>query len=1027
MKKALQISAAVLAAGFLLVLLLPWLFKDQIKAKLDEEMNSRIKGEVFLGDFNVTLLSNFPNLTLQLDKFGIVGKGVFAGDTLANIERFNVVVDLMSVVSGDQIRIKKFMLDKPQLDLKILPDGTANWDIYVADTSSTDTSTEDTSASSFSLVLNEYGVTDANVKFEDQQSGMKMELHKLFHNGAGNFSDDLFVLRTRTVAERIYFKYDGITYAKNLSLNARIDMDMDMQKQLYTFKDNRIVLNDLHLGFEGFVQPDGELIRMDVKFKALENEFKNFLSLVPGVYTKDFENIQTEGKLAFNGFATGTLDEKRIPSFGLEVKVSDASVKYPDLPSSIKAIALDLMVKNKSGNLEDTEILLNRFHAELGSNPIDMHAHVIGLTTSQVDATVDARLNLGELATLIPMEGTQMKGLFELKGKAKGIYSEKSMPVVSALFSLKDGYLKSDSFPAPVEALSLSGSLESDGSLPNSTLQVENFHAVLEGESIDASLKVIEFQDPLFNMAVNGNVDLGKWMKIFPIENTTLTGKLQLTLKTQGRQSDVEAGRYQKVPTSGTLSVSNLAYKSIDLPQGFTLKEGLFSFDPQAIRIQKYSGSVGSSEIQLNGVFTNYLAYALAENGNLGGQLTLVSPKFNVNEWLVEEPTGATTEVEEPLSPYEVPDNIRFDFTATIGEVLYDNLTLSNLRGGISLKDKKVSMQDVKFGLLDGFISMTGDYAALDITQPTVNFNMQIMGMSVKRAYETFNTVKLLAPAAGYVEGKFNSNLSINSQLGMDMMPKMETLTGLGDIQIQEGKASNLPILDKIGEAAKFVKIKEVTLKDTKIKFAIRDGRMYVDPFTVTTGNTILNISGSQGLDQSLDYQVDIDAPSGKAGNAVNEATAQITQGNALLGSRVKATVFVGGTFLQPQIKKVSGVSSEGGMADQAQNLVEDKLNDSKNKAKEEADKLKKEAEDKARQEADRLKREAEDRVRNEADRLKKEAENKTRQEADKIKKEAEEKTKKAKEEAERKAKEEADKKLKEEANKLKNKIKFPK
>ena len=42
------------------------------------------------------------------------------------------------------------------------------------------------------------------------------------------------------------------------------------------------------------------------------------------------------------------------------------------------------------------------------------------------------------------------------------------------------------------------------------------------------------------------------------------------------------------------------------------------------------------------------------------------------------------------------------------------------------------------------------------------------------------------------------------------------------------------------------------TFKDINISFKIADGRVYVSPFDVKTGNLKMNISGDQGLDQTL-------------------------------------------------------------------------------------------------------------------------------------------------------------------------------
>jgi hypothetical protein len=65
---------------------------------VEQEIAKKVDAHVYFNDFGVSLFSHFPNLTASLDNFGVVGKGVFRGDTLAAAESFKVSVNLMSVI-----------------------------------------------------------------------------------------------------------------------------------------------------------------------------------------------------------------------------------------------------------------------------------------------------------------------------------------------------------------------------------------------------------------------------------------------------------------------------------------------------------------------------------------------------------------------------------------------------------------------------------------------------------------------------------------------------------------------------------------------------------------------------------------------------------------------------------------------------------------------------------------------------------------------------------------------------------------
>ena len=58
---------------------------------------------------------------------------------------------------------------------------------------------------------------------------------------------------------------------------------------------------------------------------------------------------------------------------------------------------------------------------------------------------------------------------------------------------------------------------------------------------------------------------------------------------------------------------------------------------PEKMEIKKFAGRAGSSQISVTGYLQNYLAYFMMEGQELKGKMALTSPRFNVNEWLVEE------------------------------------------------------------------------------------------------------------------------------------------------------------------------------------------------------------------------------------------------------------------------------------------------------------------------------------------------------------------------------------------------------
>lgn len=143
--------------------------------------------------------------------------------------------------------------------------------------------------------------------------------------------------------------------------------------------------------------------------------FKTLLSLVPAVYTQNFESIKTNGNIAFNGSINGTYNDNQMPGFNLYLKVDNAYFKYPDLPSAVNNIFIDLAIENKNGDPDNTIIHLKKFHAESANNPIDAQLLVsTPVSNAYLKGIIKGKLDLSQVSTFYPIPNTTLKGLTEI-------------------------------------------------------------------------------------------------------------------------------------------------------------------------------------------------------------------------------------------------------------------------------------------------------------------------------------------------------------------------------------------------------------------------------------------------------------------------------------------------------------------------------------------------------------------------------------------------------------------------------------
>ena len=425
MKKVLITLAVTLVLFLSALIAIPYFFKDKIVQLVKEQANSNINAVVnFDNDIELSLIQNFPNFTLGIHNLSIVGIEDFEGDTLLGMKTFSATLDVMSVIKGEKISILKILLDEPNIHAIVLKNGKANWDIAKPSTDTTSTQ-PDTAQTKFNIALKKLEIKHANISYDDKAGNMSALLRDFNHTLTGDFSQDNFLLEILMDCDQLSYSMGGIKYLSKVKTTVKADIDANMKDMQFTFKENEIALNELVFGFDGNVAMKGDDMNMDLKYAATKTDFKNFLSLVPGVYTKDFASVKTSGKLGFNGFAKGTYNNHSLPAFAFNLLVENAMFQYPSLPAPVNNIQINLAVTNPDGNLNSTKVDLSKFHFEVMNDPFD--AKMIA-TNVMKDPTVDAafkgKLNLDNIIKIVPLEeGMKVSGLIAIDLIAKGSMS----------------------------------------------------------------------------------------------------------------------------------------------------------------------------------------------------------------------------------------------------------------------------------------------------------------------------------------------------------------------------------------------------------------------------------------------------------------------------------------------------------------------------------------------------------------------------------------------------------------------------
>jgi len=895
---------------------IPYFFKDEILAKIKEEANNTLDATVDFSDVNLSLLRNFPNFSFAMEDLKIIGQNEFEGIPLVQAEDIDFTLDLMSVIKSDRpIEIHSVTLNTPEVNILILNNGKANYDIVKPADEETESGEYD-----FLIQLEKYEINDGSFTYDDRAGNIFLELKKLDHQGKGDFTQDVFDLVTETSIKQLSASSGGINYLRKANTKLDATFNIDLPTSTYTLAENDLRINSLKLLIDGFVQmKDNEDIKIDFTFDAPKNDFKNFLSLIPSAFTSDFDEVQADGKMAFNGYVKGIYngEKERLPAFKIKLDVNEGSFKYPDLPLGMNNIFANVNIESPSSNLDEMKIDIPNFKLALDGKPFEGR---FKLSTPISDPNIDTKLkgtiDLANINKAFPMEGVEeLTGVIEadilidtrLSTIDKGNYEDADV----------DGNAKVTNLTYLAEGLPKILIKESSIDFTPKQATINSFSGKLGKSDIEASGKIDNIL-AYFSSEKTMTGDVKVRSKYFNLDEWM--GEEEAATVPSGEVAEVEI--FDRFKFNIDAKVGKIDYDVYELTNSSTTG----SFSSNELKINDFETKLGKSDLSGKGTLTNIFNYVF-KNEVLGGNLAINSDFFDLNPFMEETETATAKTIaneEEKYEPIVIPDNIAVSIDAKIKKLVYTNLDLKDFSGKLNVKDSKVQMKDLSARLLGGKLGADGYYDTKDADKPKYKLDYDIKAFDFKNSFQKFVTIQKLAPIANYIQGNFSSRMSFEGILGEDFIPDFSSLNADGFLQTTNGIIKDFKPLNKIGEALNISKLKnsKINLKGTKNWFEVKDGSVTVKDFPVAYEGINMIIGGSHGIEQDINYNIQAKIPTkmidqNAVGAAAKKGIALLNQQASKLGVKIDAGEFVNvkinltGSITDPKVN-FSLVGSEG-------------------------------------------------------------------------------------------------------------------
>ena len=402
LKKILKISGISFLVIILLLVAAPYLFKDKIKEMITKTLNENVNANIAFEEVDLSFFKSFPKANVTIEKLSIITKAPFEKDTLLYAGETHVTMRMTELFKGknEAMQLESFSVVDGIVNIIFNKDGLGNFDIALKDEKEKKSSEN----KPFALKIQEYGVENVKFTYSDEASKMKMILDSIYHEGTGNFAAKKLDLETKTSA-KLSFILDKMNYMNKVAISLEAVLGIDLEKSKYEFKNNKALINQLPLEFNGFIQMVDAGQVYDLTFNTPTSDFKNFLGLVPAAYSGDIDKVKTTGQFSVNGKVKGNLTETTIPAFDVKIASNNASFQYPDLPKSVKNIVIDTHIINETGLLNDTFVNLKQLSFAIDQDVFNVNGTIKNIATNAlVDAQLKGTINLANVSKAYPVK-----------------------------------------------------------------------------------------------------------------------------------------------------------------------------------------------------------------------------------------------------------------------------------------------------------------------------------------------------------------------------------------------------------------------------------------------------------------------------------------------------------------------------------------------------------------------------------------------------------------------------------------------
>jgi len=361
-------------------------FEEKIGRALITEVNAGLKSELKVKDFNLSLISGFPDASVNL--YDVVLKDALDG-VLLETEELSFRFGLFSLF-GSKIKVHTILIKNGSLFVKIDKRGRENYDIAKAsETESTAVETE------LGISLEEAILKNVELIYENEKVKETIAFTIDQMSLSGEFGNQQYELKSKAAIQSRFFEVGEVRYLVGKKLGYDADIFVNQANGANEFRKVKLMIEDNVFNVEGFLTNFEKSTDFALTFKSEDADLNDLLQLLPPDQFAEYGDFSSDGSLSVDASINGELSADSDPAIDVKISLEDGSITSEKMDGSVKDVSFVANYSNGSDHSIKTATFdIKDFKGYFNRDLVEINLAVKDFENPLIDFNIDGKIDV---------------------------------------------------------------------------------------------------------------------------------------------------------------------------------------------------------------------------------------------------------------------------------------------------------------------------------------------------------------------------------------------------------------------------------------------------------------------------------------------------------------------------------------------------------------------------------------------------------------------------------------------------------